>query len=258
MALRTRTPITDLLAGLGLTWGQVAIAVLATLGSAWVRGLAGFGMAILLVPVLALALPPVEAVVVANFLSLFIGMSEIGRLVRGAERSAWALSALVLLATPAGLYALSVTTPDVARLVIALIALSAFAAILLPRRGAARHGPVVTGGVGVISGLMTGYAGMPGPPVVPYYVGRDLPRDTAKASMMLVFTAAGLAGLLSAGVMGIVAWRHLVLALGLFPAVLVGNWLGARASGSVSDAAWRSMVALVLGGAVIAAVARLL
>ena len=39
-----------------------------------------------------------------------------------------------------------------------------------------------------MSGLLTGYAGMPGPPVVPYYAGRDLPRATIKASMQLIFT----------------------------------------------------------------------
>ncbi|OZA94073.1 TSUP family transporter [Altererythrobacter sp. H2] len=249
--------LTELLAGLGLTWTQVTIALLATLGSAYVRGLAGFGMAILLVPVLALALPPVESVVVANFLSLFIGLTEIRRLVRGAERSAFHLSGLVLLLTPLGLFALAATGPDIARLVIALIALSAFAAILLPRRRALHHGPLVTGGVGVVSGLMTGYAGMPGPPVVPYYVGRDIPRETAKASMMLVFTVAGLAGLLSASVLGIMEMRHPLLAAALFPMVLLGNWLGAKASGKVSDPLWRSVVGLVLGGAAVAALIRL-
>ncbi len=64
---------------------QIAAALVAGFGSAFVRGLTGFGMAILLVPILALALPPVESVLLANFLSFFIGMSEIRRLVRGAE-----------------------------------------------------------------------------------------------------------------------------------------------------------------------------
>ncbi|MEC7161922.1 MAG: hypothetical protein VXW57_08955 [Pseudomonadota bacterium] len=49
---------------------QIAAALGAALGSAFVRGLTGFGMAILLVPILALALPPVESVLLANFLSL--------------------------------------------------------------------------------------------------------------------------------------------------------------------------------------------
>lgn len=222
------------------------------------RGLTGFGMAILLVPILALALNPVEAVLVGNGLSLLIGLIEIPRLVRGAERSAWTIGGLCLLATPLGLMALAATGPDLARLFIALIALSAFVAILLPRRAAAQPGLAATGGVGIISGLMTGYAGMPGPPVVPYYVGRDIPRETAKASMLLIFTIAGAAGLASGVVGGIMAWDLFTLSVLLFPMVLVGNALGARASGAISDPVWRTFVGVVLGAAAIAALVKLL
>ena len=214
---------------------QLVAALLAAFGSAFVRGLTGFGMAILLVPILALALTPLDA-----------------------ERSAWIIAGIVLLTAPLGFIALSLTTPGVARLIVALIAFSAFLAILLPRRPAAQPGMVATGGVGVVSGLMTGYAGMPGPPVVPYYVGRDLPRETAKASMMLIFTIAPFAGLATGAVLEVLDWQLALLALGLFPAVLVGNKLGDRASGRMPDAVWRTFVGVVLAGAALAAFLRLL
>lgn len=241
----------ELIAGYG--WAAILAALLAAFGSAFVRGLTGFGMAILIVPVLALALSPVDAVLLTNFLSLFIGLSEIRRLLRGAEKSAWAIIALVAVTTPIGLYLLSITSPALARVVIAFIALSAFVAILLPRRGALEHHPATTGGVGILSGLMTGYAGMPGPPVVPYYVGRDIPRETAKASMLLIFTCASTTGLVSGAVIGVLDWSLLLLAVLLFPAVLLGNWLGNKASGSIEDRTWRICVGLVLGAAALAA-----
>lgn len=237
---------------------QIAVALAAALGSAFVRGLTGFGMAILLVPVLALALPPVEAVVLANALSLMIGATEIRSLVREAEPTAWAIGALVVVTTPLGLWALSMTGKDVARLVIALIAFSAFVAILLPRRGRGVPGRFTTGGVGVLSGLMTGYAGMPGPPVVPYYAGRDLPRITVKSSMQLIFTIAASAGLASAAWLGILRVELLLFALLMLPMILAGNRLGARVSGRVSDPLWRAIVGVVLGGAALGALARLL
>ena len=241
----------DLLAGYGTA--AIAAALLAAFGSAFVRGLTGFGMAILLVPILALALSPVDAVLLTNFLSVFIGLSEIRRLLRGAERSAWVIIALVAITTPVGLYALSLTTPAIARVIIAFIALSAFVAILLPRRGALDHHPATTGGVGVMSGLMTGYAGMPGPPVVPYYVGRDIPRETAKASMLLIFTCASMTGLASGVAMGVLEWTLALLAALLFPAVLLGNWMGNKASGRIEDRTWRICVGVVLGGAALGA-----
>jgi uncharacterized membrane protein YfcA len=246
----------DILAG--FTALQVGVALAAALGAAFVRGLTGFGMAILLVPVLALALPPVEAVVLTNALSLMIGATEIRSLVRDAEPSAWVIGALVVMTTPLGLYALSVTGKDIARLAIALIALSAFVAILLPRRGSAVPDRGVTGLVGVLSGLMTGYAGMPGPPVVPYYAGRDLPRATAKASMQLIFTIAATTGLGTAAWLGILRVELLVFAVLILPVIILGNWLGARVSGRIGDPVWRASVGLVLGGAALAALIRLL
>ena len=241
----------ELFAGYGTA--AVIAALLAAFGSAFVRGMTGFGMAILLVPILALALAPVDAVLLANFLSVFIGLTEFRRLLRGAERSAWVIIALVAVTTPLGLYALTVTSPDIARLVIAVIALSAFLAILLPRRGALDHHPATTTGVGVLSGLMTGYAGMPGPPVVPYYVGRDIPREVAKASMMLIFTCASSVGLASGAAIGVLDWSLVPLAALLFPAVLLGNRLGDKASGRIEDRTWRISVGVVLGGAAVGA-----
>lgn len=241
----------------GFTALQIAVALAAALGASFVRGLTGFGMAILLVPVLALALPPVAAVVLGNGLSLLIGLTELPRLVRESERSAWTISALVVLATPLGLAALVATGADMARLVIALIACSAFAAILLLRRSGAVPGRLVTGIVGIVSGLMTGYAGMPGPPVVPYYAGRALPRVTIKASMLLIFTIAAAAGLVAAGWMGLLRADLALFALLLLPVILVGNRLGLMVSGQISDPVWRTAVGVVLGAAALGALARL-
>ena len=104
---------------------------------------------------------------------------------------------------------------------------------------------------------MTGYAGMPGPPVVPFYAGRTLPRSIIKASMQLIFTIASSAGLGSALWHGILRWQLLVFALVMLPMIIAGNRLGARVSGRVSDPAWRTTVGLVLGGAAVAAFVRL-
>jgi uncharacterized membrane protein YfcA len=246
----------DILAGFDTP--QVAVALASAFGAAFVRGLAGFGLAILLVPVLALALTPVEAVLVTNVVAVCIGLSEIVSITREAERSAWTICVLVILTTAPGLMLLAATPPALARLLIALIALSAFVAMLFPVRPARVPGSGVTIAVGGLSGLLTGYAGMPGPPVVPYYVGRAIPRRIAKASMLLIFTIGAAAGLLSGLAIDVLETRLLWLGLLLLPAVLAGNWLGTQAFGRVSDAVWRSIVAFVLAGAAIAALGRFL
>ncbi|MCB2067261.1 MAG: sulfite exporter TauE/SafE family protein [Erythrobacter sp.] len=246
----------DLIAGFSTL--QIAVAVAATLGAAFIRGLTGFGFGILLVPILALALTPVQAVLAINIMAGLLAFSELRLILRHAERrSALTICAMVLLATPLGLMLLDATPRGLARLLIALVALSAFFAVLLPRRGADQPGHLTTGLTGLVAGLLTGFAAMPGPPVVPYYVGRDIPRVTAKASMVAVFGVAALTGVASGAALGVLEWRIVALSVGLFPLVLLGNWVGSHAFGKGNDKLWRLFVGVVLAAAAVAALVKL-
>ena len=112
---------------LGLTLTALALAITAAFIAAFVRGLAGFGMAILLVPLLGLMVLPVEAVIVSNLLALLIGLSGLRRTWEAADRSsALTIGGLAMLATPFGLALLHATDPAWARVLIALVAVLAF------------------------------------------------------------------------------------------------------------------------------------
>jgi uncharacterized protein len=243
---------------LSLTLPALLLAAAMTFGAAAIRGLTGFGMAIILVPLLGLIVAPAEAVVVGILLQLLIGPVGIKKIAADAERkSALTIVAWAVLATAPGLWLLSLTPPDIARLIIALIAIAAFIAVLLPATPGRQPGAVETALTGVASGILTGFAAMPGPPVVPYYLRRRLPPAITRASMMLVFFATAIAGSIAAFALGIADLRLFILSLMLFPAVLLGNWLGGLAFGKISEPLWRSMVALLLGLAGVAAVVRL-
>lgn len=242
----------------GFTAVQIAIAILSTLAAAFIRGLAGFGFGILLVPILALSLTPIEAVQTVLVIAFLIAVTDIRFVLKEAEHSAVAISALVVLATAPGLMLLELTPPRLARLLIALVALSAFLAVLVPRRPAAVPGRLATTLTGLSAGLLTGFAAMPGPPVVPYYVNRHIPRHQAKASMIGIFGTAALAGIVSGAVLGILEWHMVALGIILFPLVLAGNWLGSLAFGKVSDAVWRTFVGVVLAAAALVALVKLI
>ena len=243
----------------GLTILQLSGALAATLTAAFVRGLAGFGMAILLVPVLGLAIPPREAVVVANWLGLLIGLVGLRAILGASERSAFQISLIAMAATPLGVWLLALADPSLARLLIALIALGSFVLVLLPKQPAHYSpGLTETGGTGLLSGILTGFAGMPGPPVVPYYLRREIPAGLARASMMTIFLATSFAGVVSATALGVATVREPTLAALLFPAVLLGNWLGHLAFGKISDKAWRGLTGGVLALSALAALWKLL
>jgi uncharacterized protein len=75
---------------------------------------------------------------------------------------------------------------------------------------------------------------------------------------MTIFMATSIAGVGSAMALKVANWRELIFAAALFPAVLLGNWLGNQAFGKVSDTAWRSFTGGVLGLAAAAALWKLL
>ncbi len=237
----------------------LAFAATAAFLAAFVRGLAGFGMAILLVPLLGLMVLPVEAVIVSNLLGLLIGLSGVRQTWATADHaSALTIGGLAMIATPFGLALLHATDPAWARVLIALVAVLAFVLVLLPPRpdGHRPHTAEIAA-TGVAAGMLTGFAGMPGPPVVPFYLRQAIPAVRARASMLMVFLATSLASSVAGLAMGMAGSRHAVLALVLFGPIWIGNRLGGYAFGRVSDQAWRWLVAVLLAASGIAALVRL-
>lgn len=244
----------------GLAPLTLAGAAAMTFGAAYVRGLTGFGMAIILVPLLGLIMPPGEAVVMGILLQLLIGPVGIGMIVADADRAtALPIGLLAMALTPLGMAALDHTPADIARLLITLAAVVAFVAVLLPKQPEGhRPGKLAVAGTGIVSGILTGFAAMPGPPVVPFYLRRRVEPRVARASMLMIFFMTAIAGTLAALWLGIATWRLLIVSLILFAPMWLGNRVGASHFGRVPPHIWQAMVAVVLGVAAVSAVVRLL
>ncbi len=233
------------------------IAAAMTFVAAAVRGLTGFGMAIILVPLLGMIIPPAQAVILAILLQVLIGPVEIGKSLKNCERpSTLIIAAAAVTTTPVGLWLLTVTTPDVARLIIAAIAIAAFLLVIMPKSPHGRPGLALTIGTGITAGILTGFAAMPGPPVVPYYMQGSVTPQTARGSMMTVFFATSIAGTLASIASGMTNIAVLSMTAILLGPMLLGNYLGGLAFGKINPVIWRSSVAVLLGIAGLSAVWR--
>ena len=252
--------MTDLSQLVGIAPLTLAGAAAMTFGAAYVRGLTGFGMAIILVPLLGLNMAPGEAVVLGILLQLLIGPVGIKVIMADADRTtAVPISLLAMASTPIGMFALNATTPDLARILITTVAVGAFVAVLLPKQAEGHQpGRLAVGGTGIAAGILTGFAAMPGPPVVPFYFRRHLEPRVTRASMLLIFFATAVAGSLAALWVGIATWRLFLLSVLLFPPMWLGNLVGARHFGHVPPRVWQTLVAVVLGIAAVSAVVRAL
>jgi uncharacterized protein len=106
--------------------------------------------------------------------------------------------------------------------------------------------------------VLTGFAAMPGPPVVPYYLREAFDRRTARASMMLVVFATSIAGTVSTRLLGLTTLPLALLSVVLFLPMLLGNYLGGLAFGRVAPALRKLVTFCLLAVAGISAPVRLI
>ena len=237
------------IAGVSLGMEAQAFAVLAVIifGAAVVRGLTGFGFAILAVPMMGLVIPPAQAVLLAIVLQMLIGPFGVGKSIGHIDKKLVAGVAIyAMIGTPLGLWALANTPHDMARLAIAAIAVGCFGTFLVKRAPTPNPAPLHIAATGLSSGLLNGFAAMPGPPVILYFVRPGVAPLTARGSMILVFFAAAIAGTVTAALRGLLSPPLLWLAALSFPLMLLGNHIGARFFGVIPERIWRLIVIILL------------
>ena len=171
-------------------WMTLAAAVAAAL----VRGFAGFGAALIFVPIASAAYGPTVAaptLLLVDFvmtLPLFLG---------GVRRCRWptvlptALAAMLL--SPLGAWALAVGDRTALRWAISVAILLLVALMASGWRYRSEPTVPVSAGVGAIAGFLGGFAQISGPPVIALWVSGPLPAAIIRANMFVFFTVITLA-----------------------------------------------------------------
>jgi uncharacterized membrane protein YfcA len=224
-----------------------AYALVCVFGAAIVRGFAGFGFSLLAITAISLVFPP--AVVVPSIFLMEIAAS-IHLLPSVWQEVHWRAIGLLLagclLATPLGVWLLA--TAPAAPMHVALGIVVLIAAVLLAR-GYALHsmpGPTATVTAGAASGLLNGAFGIGGPPVILFFFASPAGVAAGRASVIAYFLGTDLIGLAFMLRQGLVGPQQLWLALAFLPALLAGNWLGARGFRGIDPEAFRRWVLWLL------------
>jgi uncharacterized protein len=211
-----------------------------------VRGLSGFGGALVMAPVLSLLYGPAPAV------AMTIGIELVGylQLLPGAAphirwREVAPMGAAALAALPLGVWLVLHLPPETMRRAIGAIVAVLAALLMLGWRARQRPGLPAALGVSALSGLLEGLSGTPGPPVVLYlYVGPDS-AATNRHQLIGYFALLDVAAVLLFGAQGAFAGGALVRALLLVPVSVLATWLGGHLFRRAREALLR-WLALVL------------
>jgi uncharacterized protein len=229
-----------------LALGAAAVAV-----AGLVRGLSGFGGALVMAPILSLLYGPAPAVAITISLELVGYLQLLPGAARHIQwRAVAPMGAAALAALPLGVYLVVHVPPEPMRRAIGAIV--AVLALLLMLGWRARRPPGLPAALGVsaLSGLLEGLAGTPGPPVVLYlYVGPD---SAARNRHQLIgyFTLLDLAALLLFAAQGAFSAGWLQRTLLLIPVSVAGTWLGGHLFRHSSEALlrWLALALILLVG----------
>lgn len=223
----------------------VAMAVAGLAGV--IRGITGFGGAMVMTPPLALLLGPQFAVPIVLLLEAFAGAPMMRDAARTATWRTLAPIALAACATvPLGGYVLVHADQDVLRRAIAAVVF-VFALLLLKgARYTGAHGMPSSLALGALSGTLLGATGIGGPPVILYLLSGPDPVHVTRANLTLFVALIAVAGLAMLASRGILNGAALASTLLLAPLYFLGVLAGARLFTRFSDRRFRQFTLALL------------
>jgi uncharacterized membrane protein YfcA len=210
-----------------MDWLALSGAILAVAVASFVRGLTGFGFAIVAMPLLALVYPPVIAVPVATLLQIPSGLPTVLRdwddTNFRAATIAWIGGMPALLP---GVFLLGVLSADVMRLIVGgVVIFSTVALALGPNLGRDPKSYELVG-AGALSGLMQGAVAMSGPPIILLILSSSWNAARCRATLSCIFLLLGTASLVFGSIHGIVNKESVLIAAITVPGLLMGQAIG--------------------------------
>jgi len=190
----------DALATPGFHW-----LVLVYLAAGLVRGFAGFGTALIIMPVASRLLPPAEAVAAMTLVDLVSWAAIVPRAWGHADRAeVGLLAAGAILAAPLGVALLAVLDPVPVRWVVAVAAGVTLLALVSGWRFHGRVRGAGLAGIGGAAGVLGGLTGLGGPPVILFYLAGPGKAVRIRANTILFL------GLLDLGILANLALRDMI------------------------------------------------
>ena len=222
-----------------LTWSLAAAAGVAFMG-ALISGFAGFGLNLVMTPILAVVMSPVEAVPVVAILGLVNAARMLGGTWRWMDRREVVIMGLVsVLTVPIGAWVLVNADAVVMRRVIAVVVIVFTLILLAGWRYRGARTSKTHAAIGALSGVLNSGVGVGGPPVVLYQLSRDGDPAVGRANLVGFFTILAIVTIIMFFINGAMDSIAVGRAALLTPLVLIGTWFGMRHFSTASAPTYR-------------------
>jgi len=205
------------------------VLLLATLIAGLVYGFAGFGAALVFMPIGVRFLDPVTAVAAFQVSALASLFSVVPQAWGQADRrAAGVMLGASILAAPFGIWILRTGDPAGLRWAVSLVVLGTLAALVMGWRSTRVPGVRSWLGVGAGVGFLGGSVGLNGPVLILFQLAGADPVARSRANTIIVLTLSSLALLPLMALQGALTPHAVLLGAVLFVPYLVGGWAGRR------------------------------
>lgn len=207
----------------GLGWMVLAIFL-----AGMVRGFAGFGTALVALPILGQYVPPIWTIVVIIVADLIGASLNVPRALRdGQPKDVGVMLLGAVLALPVGLSLLLAISPELFRYIVSVMALIVPGLLMVGFRLRRPLTRPILFGAGAASGILGGLSGLAGPPVILLFMASSRPVAAIRGNIMAYLFGFALLTLLVLWPQGRLDLGAVMLGLVLAGPNLAGNMLGA-------------------------------
>jgi hypothetical protein len=227
-------------------WALVATSLLAGL----VYGFAGFGSALIFMPLAVIFLPPAMAIgafsmsALASFATVVPGAWKVCE-----RRAVLGMIAAAVVATPVGVWLLRVAEAGTIKLAVSVIVLGTLAVLIAGWRFRLRPGWGMRLAIGALSGILGGSTGLNGPPVILFNLGADQPVAVTRGNLAVFLTVSSLSFLPQLWAQGMLPPLALWLGAILFLPYAIGTSLGGLIFRPDRVGIYRPIAYVIIGGA---------
>jgi len=236
---------------MGLVWPafdvSFAIVVVTVMVAGVARGMSGFGSGMIIAPVAAALYGPQVAVPMLALLDSFPTIPVTIPALRLARwREVLPVTAGLLVFLPVGVYLLAHGNETALRWTICLAILICAGVLWSGWRYRGPRSLPISFGVGGMSGILSGVASVPGPPVIFYWMASDLPALLVRANLLSLFLISDLLSIANYWVARLFSGEVIGLALAATPPYFVALLIGSRLAGLASEATYRRVTFVLI------------
>ncbi len=214
-----------------------------------VTGLTGFGTALTAMALWLYAITPVLAAPLVAFCSLSSHLFTVRKIWPDMDfRAATPFVVGGVLGIPAGVWLLTILSPEMFKLLVGCVLIVYPLFTLLARKPPAivQAPRLADGGIGVVAGICGGFAGLSGPILVIWSQMCQWSKQRARGVLQLINMIILLIAIAAYAFRGLITGELLTLVVLCVPATLCGAWIGLRLYQRIEQESFRRVVLALL------------